>query len=559
MAVVLTAVAVVAFATFATTASATPTRTSRCSGCHSGAGATITATLVSTTGTNATYNVSAPGADYVAVFNPTTKVTQITGASGSITVPVGVTYTLFAVTGPTTSDGLGTLTLTPAAPVVDTQAPVTTSDAKATYVTSAVIKLTATDNVGVTATYFTIDGGVQTAGTTINVSGAGSHTVQFWSVDAAGNTEVKKSATFTITIPDTTAPVTTSDAKATYVSSAVVKLSATDAVGVAHTYYILNGAAQVEGTTISLGTVGSYTLEFWSVDAAGNVEAHKTVSFTVTAPAPVDTAAPVTTSDAKASYISSAVIKLTATDNVGVAHTYYRLDGGAQVEGTQVTVNAIGSHTLAFWSVDAVGNVEPVNTVSFDVNAPAPVPDTAAPVTTSDAKSTYVSSAVIKLSATDNVGVAHTYYVVNGGDQVEGTTVSLTATGTYTLEFWSVDAAGNVEDANTVSFTITAPVVVPTPVNTITIASSARYVSEDHSVRLSGALAPAPVGAKVALYVKKPGSTRWVRVGYATVSSTGAWTYKYTPRNSGTYQFQVRYVNSAGTLVSRTIKVTSRD
>ena len=48
---------------------------------------------------------------------------------------------------------------------------------------------------------------------------------------------------------------------------------------------------------------------------AGNIETpHKTAAFTITAPVPVDTTAPVTTSDAKATYVSSAAIKLTATD-----------------------------------------------------------------------------------------------------------------------------------------------------------------------------------------------------------------------------------------------------
>lgn len=298
---VLVAAAVGLFATFATTASATPSKTSRCSGCHSGAGATITATLASTSGTNATYNVSAPGADYIAVFNPTTKVTQITGASGSFTVPVGVTYTLFAVTGPTTSDGLGQATVTPAAPAADT-----------------------------------------------------------------------------------VAPVTTSDAKATYVSSAVIKLSATDAVGVAHTYYILNGAAQVEGATIDLSTVGSYTLEFWSVDAAGNAEAHKTVAFAITAPAP-------------------------------------------------------------------------------------------------------------------------------------------------------------------------APSV------SVTIRSSVRTAREDRAFKLSGVVAPADAAGKLSLYVQKPGSSRWILVSAVKVGANGAWSINYTPRGHGTYKYQVRYVTATGTVVSRTISVSSRE
>jgi hypothetical protein len=82
--------------------------------------------------------------------------------------------------------------------------------------------------------------------------------------------------------------VTVSDAKPTYVSTAAIKLTATDAgSGVANTYYILDGGVQTAGTTVSVTTTGTHTLEFWSVDVAGNAEAHKSASFTVTASVPV--------------------------------------------------------------------------------------------------------------------------------------------------------------------------------------------------------------------------------------------------------------------------------
>lgn len=87
--------------------------------------------------------------------------------------------------------------------------------------------------------------------------------------------------------PDVTAPTTASNAQATYTGSASIRLTATDNVGgsgVAHTYYVLDGAAQTEGTTVGTSVLGAHSLEFWSVDVSGNVESpHKTVSFTVTA------------------------------------------------------------------------------------------------------------------------------------------------------------------------------------------------------------------------------------------------------------------------------------
>jgi hypothetical protein len=47
----------------------------------------------------------------------------------------------------------------------------------------------------------------------------------------------------------------------------------------------------------------------------------------------------------------------------------------------------------------------------------------------------------------DGTGVAHTYYSLNGGDAVtySGTAVPVSAEGTTTVSYWSVDKAGNTE------------------------------------------------------------------------------------------------------------------
>ena len=299
--VVLALAAMAAGAVFASSAVAFPTKTSPCSGCHDGVNVPVTATLKSVTAAAATYNVSAPSADAIAVFSGSTRLFVFSATSGQFSVAPGKTYSIQAVAGPGTSDGWGSTSVSPVAPVTDTTAPVTTSDAKATYVSSAAIKLTAADNAGgsgVAATYYKLDGGAQVTGTSIATTVLGSHTIEFWSVDVAGNIETPhKTAAFTITAPvpvDTTAPVTTSDAKATYVSSAAIKLTATDAgSGVAATYYRLDGGAQLTGTAVNVTAVGAHTLQFWSVDVAGNVELFKTAAFTITAPVPVDTTAPV--------------------------------------------------------------------------------------------------------------------------------------------------------------------------------------------------------------------------------------------------------------------------
>jgi hypothetical protein len=173
---------------------------------------------------------------------------------------------------------------------------------------------------------------------------------------------------------DNAAPATVSDAVATYASAAAIHLTASDGFagsGAAHTFYRLDASAQAEGTTIVTAAAGSHTLEFWSVDAAGNAGTHQVATFAVT-PAP-DLTPPHTTSDAAPVYSGSATVHLQASDEVGgsgVAHTFYRLDAGAQAEGTTVSTGALGSHAIEYWSVDAAGNVEaPRHTATFVVAA----------------------------------------------------------------------------------------------------------------------------------------------------------------------------------------------
>jgi hypothetical protein len=150
--------------------------------------------------------------------------------------------------------------------------------------------------------------------------------------------------------------------------------------------------------------------------------------------------------------------------------------------------------------------------------------------------------ASIMLTASDNVGVAHTYYILDGGAQAEGLSVMTSVLGSHTLSFWSVDAAGNVEAATLVTFEVTAA-PAGTPRCTI---DSTKWSNRHRTARLKGTIAPAKVGDHAVLYVKKPGSSKWVRVATLTAKSLNGkggatWSYTYKASKRGTYRFQVRY------------------
>ncbi len=56
------------------------------------------------------------------------------------------------------------------------------------------------------------------------------------------------------------------------------------------------------------------------------------------------------------------------------------------------------------------------------------------------------------------MGVRGTFYTLNGGPAVEGSSISIappaTGTATYSLGFWSEDYSGNVEATNMKTFTV---------------------------------------------------------------------------------------------------------
>ncbi len=175
---------------------------------------------------------------------------------------------------------------------------------------------------------------------------------------------------------------------------------------------------------------------------------------------PGSTIAPMTTSNAQASYSGAGRVDFSITKGgkAAIGTTFYRLDGGDAVTGSSVIVSTPGTHTVEFWSMDQNGLVEtPKKTATFTV-----AEDTTPPVTTSNANagSTYYYNTVyITLSPTDasTLGVKSTYYSLDGGPVQTGTRVTVPASGgsfSHTIEFWSEDWSGNVEARNSVSFTV---------------------------------------------------------------------------------------------------------
>ena len=263
---------------------------------------------------------ASPASIAVGDFNGGGKADLVTADVGANTVSVLLNTTpkaAVAETAPSDGvwyfhvravDGLGNGGPTTTLPVcIDTTPPTTTDDADAAWHSTPVtVSLTATDpNMpnasGVAYTKYSLDGGTTwTQGTSVTIpapsdhSNDGLHTVSYYSVDNAGNTEATETCTVKI---DTTPPTTTvSGADSLWHNSDVnLTLAATDngGSGVAATYYQIDGGAWTEGTSVNIpapadhSNDGLHTVSYYSTDNAGNTEATQSCTVKIDTTPPV--------------------------------------------------------------------------------------------------------------------------------------------------------------------------------------------------------------------------------------------------------------------------------
>ena len=152
---------------------------------------------------------------------------------------------------------------------------------------------------GVAATKYQIDaGGVQTYSGAVTIPD-GQHTISYWSVDTAGNTETTHT-TATIKVdtvkPSTSlliSPLAPNGTNGWYKGAApTFTLTATDTSGsgVASTSYQIDSGATLPYSGVVTVPEGQHTVSYWSTDAAGNVETtHTTATIKVDVTKPTDT------------------------------------------------------------------------------------------------------------------------------------------------------------------------------------------------------------------------------------------------------------------------------
>jgi hypothetical protein len=414
--------------------------------------------------------------------------TAVTDANGQATT----TFTA-AATGPVTVTAAAYGGVNDAAPLfVDSAPPVTTaSNTQASpssgWVDHSVsVTLAATDNgPDASATYYIL-GGVGSpilyTGAPVLVSGDGSHELDYWSVDAAGNAETHHVSYVNI---DTTSPTTTVSGNDSdwHKTAVTLSLSATDGGsgmtgGLAGSDYQIDGGPVVSGTSVVVPAPldgsddGVHTVTYYSTDALGNLEATKSATVKI------DTTPPITNvqvdRDADSGDVTITLLPSDLGSGLagGLAKTQYQVDGGAWVTGTQVELQPLsdhstdGPHTVTYRSIDALGNVETSHSATVTLATPSSgggsadgtiTPQTAVLGLTGLWRS---STAHLTFQAYEDPagpGIDHTEYSLdNGATWVTGTSLQIDAPadhsndGAHLVCYRSIDKVGTVEPTHIV-------------------------------------------------------------------------------------------------------------
>jgi plastocyanin len=358
-------------------------------------------------------------------------------------------------------------------------------NANGDYVAGATVAVTAADaQSGVAGVEYQVDDtSFQPYTAPVRVTAIGDHSVQFRATDKAGNTSAVGSVSFRVVQApdpaDTTAPTVASsvagdtDASGNYLGSATVTLTASDTQsGVATVEYAVDDAAFGPYTApIVLNRPGMHMVHYRATDKAGNVSAEGLAHVTVVARPVEDTTAPTVSSsvagerDESGRYLDAATVTVTATDTQsGVKTVEYSVDGQAFVTYTAaVVVSSVGAHTVRYRAGDVAGNTSAEGTTTFTV-VRRPDPDTTAPVTSAavtgnrDTDGNYLGSATVTLTATDaQSAITSIELAVEDGDWITYTgPVTIRTAGPHTVRYRAADAARNVSEQKSVSFTIVA-------------------------------------------------------------------------------------------------------
>ena len=340
------------------------------------------------------------------------------------------------------------------------------------------------------------------------VPGEGAHRLYVWLEDVAGNTSyLNRASTAADAFKwDNTPPVTSiagvqgsEGCDGWYTSSVEVEVSAFDAASdIDATYWRLDGGTwqQVSNNRFTVSGEGSHTVEYYSVDHAGNSE-----EIALLTPAiKIDSQPPTTQQPNYAGsmgqngwYVSSVSVALTAIDATSsISATYRRVDSEDWALGNVFTVISDGVHSIQYYSVDKACNEEAEQTAATELKIDKSHPTTAYEIEGLQGENEcFIAAPVtVTLTASDVItgvqtaGIAELRYRVHPGNWQSTTAPEVTLVlspeagqeeATRTVEYYASDLAGNSEPLKVLPICIDRK--APGPIRTLPSVSPSNFTN----------------------------------------------------------------------------------
>ncbi|MFC1800549.1 OmpL47-type beta-barrel domain-containing protein, partial [Nanoarchaeota archaeon] len=342
--------------------------------------------------------------------------------------------------------------------VFDFTAPITIDNAPTGWQNSdVVVTLTPSDETSISDVHYCVDQFdtclPQEKGTSITITDEGNNYLRYYSIDTLGNFEIIKSAKVMI---DKTKPETTDDAKISWdLGDTPITLTPADSLsGIVQTHYRIDNSAWQTGTEISINQSGTYSIEYYSTDVAGNIETTKSIT------AYIDLDAPVTTTNADTNWHrDDQEIELYCSDpdsgcDKTISCVVYKDDPGCAMSTLDsVTVSCTEDeaciNTILYYSTDIAGHTETMNEAKVHIDKKDPIITAITPAH----NGVYSHTQTIKVSVAveEDSGVASISGNIEGTPVTNGSLFSLPPLGIGRQEF-TATVVDNMGNSNTETF-----------------------------------------------------------------------------------------------------------
>jgi parallel beta-helix repeat protein len=233
-------------------------------------------------------------------------------------------------------------------------------------------------------------------------------------------------------------------------------LTASATSGLPVSYRIVSGLAIISGNMVTITGAGTVTIEASQAgDSNFNAASPVTQSFTVVTPSFAKQAQTISFGSLGYKTYNSPAFDLTATASSGLPVIYRVVSGPVTISGSRVTTTGVGQITIeAYQSGNARYNPAIPVRRSFTVGKASQA------ITFPAIANKSYGSSPFTLTASASSGLPVSYRVVSGPAQVSGSTVTLTGSGTVTIEA-SQSGNSNYAAANklTRSFMVTRTII----------------------------------------------------------------------------------------------------